>query len=169
MKNYNKNGISSFLQYLDANNFYGLAISKKLPAGKFKWAKKASIYKEQAIRMYNENDDYGAILGVDVEYPTMTRIKHKDLPFLPQRKKINKVHKLVTTLNDIETYLCICYSQYHSDVLIGILPLLFLLQTLITYLRQLLIQVLPLVIFRHACHAEPGADKKCARSNLYTF
>ena len=104
MKNYNKNVISSFLQYLDANNLYGWAICKKLPAGKFKWAKKTSVYKEQAIKMYNENGGYDAILGVDIEYPTMTRIKHKDLPFYPQRKKINKVYKLVTTLDDKEKF-----------------------------------------------------------------
>ena len=54
--------------------------------------------------MYDENSDYGVILEVDVEYPVMTRIKYKDLPFLPQRKKINKVHKLVTTLDDKEKY-----------------------------------------------------------------
>ena len=104
IKNYNKNVISSFLQYLDANNLYELAICKKLPAGKFKWAKKTSIYKEWAIKMYNENGDYGAIPEVDIEYPTMTRIKHKDLPFLPQWKKIDKVHKPVTTLDDKEKY-----------------------------------------------------------------
>ena len=36
--------------------------------------------------MYDENSKYGAILEVDVEYPIMERIKHKDLPFLPQQK-----------------------------------------------------------------------------------
>ena len=110
MKNYNKNVISSYLQYLDANNLYGWAMSKKLPVREFTWAKKPSIYTEQAIKMYDENNDYGAILEVDIEYPTMARIKHKDLPFLPyspllpQRKKINKIHKLVTTLEDKEKY-----------------------------------------------------------------
>ena len=89
MKNYNKNVISSYLQYLDANNLYGWAMSKKLPVREFTWAKKPSIYTEEAIKMYDENNDYGAILEVDIEYPTMARIKHKDLPFLPQRKEIN--------------------------------------------------------------------------------
>ena len=46
MRNYNKNVVSSYLQYLDANNLYGWAISKKLPIGEFKWAKKPSIYTE---------------------------------------------------------------------------------------------------------------------------
>ena len=50
--------------------------------------------------MYDENNDYGAVLEVDIDYPLMMRTKHKDLLFLPQRKKINKVHKLVTTLDD---------------------------------------------------------------------
>ena len=31
MKNYNKNAESSFIEYLDANNLYEWAISKKLP------------------------------------------------------------------------------------------------------------------------------------------
>ena len=75
-------------------------MSKKLPIGKFRCADKLSIYTEQAIKMYDENNDYGAVLEVDIDYPLMMRTKHKDLPFLPQRKKINKVHKLVTTLDD---------------------------------------------------------------------
>ena len=36
MKNYNYNEESSYIQYLDANNFYGLAMSKKLPVNGFK-------------------------------------------------------------------------------------------------------------------------------------
>ena len=43
MKNYNKNVASTFLEYLDANNLYGWAMCKKLPIGKFRWAKKLSI------------------------------------------------------------------------------------------------------------------------------
>ena len=81
MKNYNKNVISSYLQYLDANNLYGWAMSKKLPVREFTWAKNPSIYTEEAVKMYGENNDYGTILQVDIEYPTIAAIKHKDLPF----------------------------------------------------------------------------------------
>ena len=39
MKNYDKNKESSYIQYLDANNFYGWAISQKSPLNGFKWKK----------------------------------------------------------------------------------------------------------------------------------
>ena len=39
MKNYDKNKESSYIQYLDANNLYGWAISQKLPVNGFKWIK----------------------------------------------------------------------------------------------------------------------------------
>ena len=37
MKGYNDNEESSYIQYLDANNLYGRAMSKKLPTNGFKW------------------------------------------------------------------------------------------------------------------------------------
>ena len=45
MKDIDKNKISSFLEYLDANNLYGWAMSQKLPVGDFKWIKKG-IYQK---------------------------------------------------------------------------------------------------------------------------
>ena len=40
MKIYDKNIESSYMKYLDANNLYGWARSKKLPVNDFKWIKK---------------------------------------------------------------------------------------------------------------------------------
>ena len=37
MKNYDKNKESSYIQYLDANNFHRWAMSQKLPVDGFKW------------------------------------------------------------------------------------------------------------------------------------
>ena len=37
IKNYNNNEESSYIQYLDANNLYGWAMSPKLPVNGFKW------------------------------------------------------------------------------------------------------------------------------------
>ena len=36
MKNYNKNLLSSYLEYLDANNLYGWAMCKKLTIDNFR-------------------------------------------------------------------------------------------------------------------------------------
>ena len=37
MKTYNNDNGLSCIQYLDANNFYGWAMSQKLPVNGFKW------------------------------------------------------------------------------------------------------------------------------------
>ena len=42
MKNCNKDIISSYPMYLDANNLYGWEISQKLPVNGFKWVKNLS-------------------------------------------------------------------------------------------------------------------------------
>ena len=39
MKNYNKNNGLLYIQYLDANNLYGWAMSEKIPVNGFKWKK----------------------------------------------------------------------------------------------------------------------------------
>ena len=54
-KNYDKNEESSYIQYLDANNLYGWAMSKKLPVNEFKWLDSNKI-NEEFIKNYNEND-----------------------------------------------------------------------------------------------------------------
>ena len=46
MKNYNNNEESSYIQYLDANNLYGWAMSKKLPVNGFKWTDNNIINEE---------------------------------------------------------------------------------------------------------------------------
>ena len=56
MKNYNNNEESSYIQYLDANNLYGWAMSKKLPVNGFKWIDNKEI-NEDFIKNYNENDN----------------------------------------------------------------------------------------------------------------
>ena len=45
MKNYNKNIESSYIEYLDANNLYGRAMSQKLPVHDFKWVKQERLSK----------------------------------------------------------------------------------------------------------------------------
>ena len=45
MKNYDKNNEPSYIEYLDANNLYGWAMSQKLPVDGFKWVKQRRLSK----------------------------------------------------------------------------------------------------------------------------
>ena len=54
MKNYDKKKESSFLMYVDANNLYGWAMSKKLPVDGFKWVDDLSMFTEDFIKSYDE-------------------------------------------------------------------------------------------------------------------
>ena len=104
MKNYDKSIKSSYIEYLDANNLYGWAMSQKLPIDGFKWVRKLSKFNENFIKKYDGNSDIGHFLEVDVEYPKELSNLHKDLPFLPERKKFNRCKKLICSIEDNEKY-----------------------------------------------------------------
>ena len=107
MKNYDKNNESSYIEYLDANNLCGWAMSQKLPVNGFKWVEKSSRFNEIFIKNYNENSDIGCLLEVDIDYPKELFDVHKNLPFLPERKKVHKVEKLICNIEDKKNMLCI--------------------------------------------------------------
>ena len=99
MKNYNKKIESLYLTYLDAKNLYGWAMSQKLSG--FMWHNgNLSDFNEDFVKNYDE----GYFLEVDIEYPKQLFGSHKELPFLPERKKLEKVEKLVCSIEDKEKY-----------------------------------------------------------------
>ena len=100
MKNYDKNEEFSYIQYLDANNLYGWAMSQKLPVNGFKWIEDTSEINEEFTKNYDENSDKGYILEVNVKYPKKVHNLNSDLPFLPKRMKIDKCKKLVCNLSN---------------------------------------------------------------------
>ena len=106
MKNYDNNEESSYIQYLDDNNLYGWAMSKKLPVNGFRWLNSNEINEinEDFIKNYNENDDKGYILEVDVKYLKRLHKLHRDLPFLSERMEINKYKKLACNLFNKKKY-----------------------------------------------------------------
>ena len=90
--------------YLDANNLYGWTISKKLPVNGFKWENDLSRFNENFIKKYNENSDAGYFLEVDIGDSKKLWSYHKNLLFVPERKKIKDVEKLVCSIEDKEQY-----------------------------------------------------------------
>ena len=89
---------------LDANNLYGWAMSQKLPKNGSEWVKKCPQFNESFIRNYDENSDIGYFLEVDIDYLEKLFNFHECLPFLPERKKVNKVEKLICSIGDKEKY-----------------------------------------------------------------
>ena len=99
MKNNDNKTESSYVTYLDARNWW--AMSQKLPVNGFMWYNDyVSDFNEDFLKNYNENSDEGYFLEVDIEYPKQLFGSHKELLFLPERKKLEKVEKLVCSIED---------------------------------------------------------------------
>ena len=103
---FNPNGDTTYLQYLDANNLYGWAMSQPLPTGGFKWVD----VNHNEISELATRTDKGHLLEVDVSYPKELHNEHNDLPFMCERMEINGVEKLVPNLRDKKN----CYP--HSSL-----------------------------------------------------
>ena len=77
---YDKNKASSYINYLDANNLYGLIMIQKLPYRSLKWDDKIT---EDDIINY-DNGRTGFILEVDLEYPRELHELQNDYPLAPE-------------------------------------------------------------------------------------
>ena len=74
-------------------------MSEPQPVNGFEWLEDLPKIDEHFIKNYNKDSDKGYILEVDVEYPKNLYDLHSDLPFLPERMKIDKCNKLVCNLS----------------------------------------------------------------------
>ena len=95
MKDYNPSLPSKHIIYLDANNLYGWAMSKKLPTHGFKWMEQTQLINWENIP---------CILEVDLEYPHNLHDLHNDYPLAPEHVEMNGVEKLIPNLNDKKKY-----------------------------------------------------------------
>ena len=90
---------TEYLQYLDANNVYGWAMSQPLPTGGFHWVEfDESKDLKYMLNELAKREDRGYLLEVDVAYPRKLHDCHNDLPFMCTKIKINGVEKLVLNL-----------------------------------------------------------------------
>ena len=92
------------IQYWDVNNLYGWTMLERLPLNNFEWMKDTSQFNEDFIKNYNDESDEGYFLEVYVQYLEKLHELHNDLPFLPERMKIEKFEKLVANLHDETEY-----------------------------------------------------------------
>ena len=79
-------------------------MSQKLPIKGFKWVEDLSQFNEDLIKKYDEKSDTGYFLEVEIDYPKELFNLQKDLPLLPERKKVEKVEKLIFSIEDKEKY-----------------------------------------------------------------
>lgn len=105
LPHFNESESSSYLIYLDCNNLYGYAMMKKLPIKEFKFLSLKEISKFD-VNDVSDDNDYGYILEVDLNYPDYLHNKHKDLPFAVEKivPPYGKSVKLVANLYDKQNY-----------------------------------------------------------------
>ena len=96
----------SYLQYLDANNLCGGAMSQLLQIRGFEWVDDDDVskYKPDEIGSLAKDNSKGYLLEVDVKYPKELHDLHNSHLFVCGKMKINRVEQLVPNLNDKEKY-----------------------------------------------------------------
>ena len=75
-------------------------MSQRLSVNNFEWREEASQFNENLIRNYDEESDEGYFLEFDTQYLQKLQELQMDLPFLPERKILEEIKKLVTNLHD---------------------------------------------------------------------
>ena len=85
MENYDPSQPTSFLQYLDANNLYGWAMSQPMPTRGFEWVNYTDQILETPV-----NSGHGYILEVDLDYPPALHADHNDYPLAPDKMTVSK-------------------------------------------------------------------------------
>ena len=79
-------------------------MSQQLSVSDFKWVEDISVFTNDFIMNYDVNINEGYIFEATIRYPEKLYNKHKDLPFLPQKEKINKCQKLTCSVKNKEKY-----------------------------------------------------------------
>ena len=81
MRDYDKNKKSSYIKYRDVNKIYRWATSQNLPVNNFEWIEDTFQFNEDFLQNCL-----------------------KELPFLPEKMRIDKVETLVTNFHDKTEY-----------------------------------------------------------------
>ena len=109
MTDYDPDEESTYIQYLDANNLYGWAMSQSLPTHGFKWIRdltKETVMDilEKANHSMSNLGRKGYIFEVDLEYPPDLWKSHNDYPLAPEKMIVNGVEKLICHFKPRKNY-----------------------------------------------------------------
>ena len=85
---------------MGCKSFIWLGNVTKFPVNDFEWIEDTSQFTKNFIKCYNEESDEGYFREVDVQYLEHLHELHNDLPFLPEKMKIEKVQKRAASLHD---------------------------------------------------------------------
>ena len=95
MVNYDHDKTSTYIQYLDANNLYGWAMSQSLPTHGFKWLHDLTI--DSVINILEHpKKNKGYIFEVDLVYPHKLWKSRNDYPLAPEKINVDGVEKLIS-------------------------------------------------------------------------
>ena len=86
VNDYDPKKSSTFISYLDMNNFYGSAMSEFLPQEGFKWLKNVDEFDVMSI---SEKSPTGYFLQVDLQYPDELHELHNDYPLAPEKRAVS--------------------------------------------------------------------------------
>ena len=109
MKSFDTQKTSTYIQYLDANNLYGWAMSQNLPTHGFKWMRnltKDKVYDilEKINHSMSNRGKIGYIFEVDLAYPKKLWETHNDYPLAPEKMNVNGVEKLISHFKPRKNY-----------------------------------------------------------------
>jgi len=107
---------TSYIKGVDANNLYGWAMSQPLPYEGFEWMAPSEL---ESIDWKAQLDDqaYGYILKVDLDYPQELHDLHNDYPLAPERLIVKD-----EWLSEKQVNLRVQYKMGRTDLATKLIP-----------------------------------------------
>ena len=129
MESYDRDVVTSYIMYLDANNLYGEAMTQNLPTGGFDWDdNKETKYFES----FDADGDIGLFVECDLHYPTDLHDLHNNYPLAVESKNILKGE-----LSPYQQNQMLRHNETHSEKLKKLVPNLYDKKNYVCHIKNL--------------------------------